>query len=95
MKKILFVIQQWWRKMGEEYHRKKIIRMENEIWSEATHRIQAREFNGVIYLCLDGIPITDEGSLVEDLPESIQEARNTFFDYTYYKRRGTLPSIHK
>lgn len=95
MKKILFAIQQWWRKVSEEYHRKKIIRMENEIWGEAMHRIQAREFNGVIYLCLDGIPITDEVSLVEDLPVAIQEARNAFFDYTYYKRRGTLPSIHK
>ena len=95
MKRILFAIQQWWRKVGAEYHRKKIMRMEHEIWEEAMHRIQTREFNGTIYLCIDNLPIVDKDSLVEDLAEAVQDARNNFFDYMYYKRRGALPDIHK
>ena len=31
MKRILFAIQQWWHKVGAEYHRKKVMRMEHEI----------------------------------------------------------------
>lgn len=95
MKKLLFAIQQWWRKVGAEYHRKKIMRMEHDIWEEAMHRIQVREFNGVIYLCLDNVPMADKDSLVDDMAEAVQEARNHFFDYTYYRRRGALPEVHK
>jgi len=95
MKKLIFAIQQWWRKVGAEYHRKKIMRMERDIWDESMHRLQVREFNGTIYLCLDEVPIADKDSLVEDMAEAVQEARNHFFDYTYYKRRGALPDIHK
>lgn len=95
MKKILFAIQQWWHKVGAEYHRKKVLRIEHDIWEEAMHRLQVREFNGTIYLCLDNVPIADSDSLVEDMAEAVQEARTNFFDYTYYKRRGMLPEAHR
>lgn len=95
MKKIMFAIQQWWRKVGEGYHRRKIMRMEHDIYEESMHRIQVREFSGRIYLCLDEIPLVEDEGLVEEMSDAVTEARTNFFDYTYYKRRGAMPEMHK
>lgn len=90
MNKISFAIQQWWRKVGLEYHRKKLLREESEIKTEANHRLQVREFDGGIYLCLDEIPILSKDDISMEPEKAVGVAREYFVDYMYLKRYGRV-----
>ena len=57
MKKIIYSIKKWWKKTTEEYHRQQVLKREKEVRREAMHRLQVREFESGLYLCLDDIPI--------------------------------------
>lgn len=52
MKKLFIAVKAWWEKISEEAHRKKVLKHEQNIKREALSRLQAREFEGEIYLCL-------------------------------------------
>lgn len=95
MKRIIYAIEQWWCKVGAEYHRKRVKRLEQDIWNEASQRLQVREFNGNIYLCFDNHPILGEDDMVENMGNAVEEARTNYFDYMYYKHRGMLPDVHR
>lgn len=91
MNKISFAIQQWWRKVGLEYHRKKLLREEREIKTEANHRLQVREFDGGIYLCLDEIPILSKDDMSMEPEKAVGTAREYFVDYMCFKRHRQVP----
>ena len=46
MSEILKEIKQWWKAIGDEQHRKKVLRREKEVKHEAQLRVQVREFGG-------------------------------------------------
>lgn len=81
MKKLFIAIKAWWEKISEEAHRQKVLKHERNIKREALSRLQAREFEGDIYLCFDNVPIIQEVSLVGDLGCAIEEAREHYLEY--------------
>ena len=81
MKKLFIAVKAWWEKISEEDHRKKVLKHERNIKREALSRLQAREFEGDIYLCFDNVPIIQEVDLVEDLGYVLETARKNYLEY--------------
>ena len=81
MKKLFIAVKAWWKKISEEAHRKKVLKHERNIKREALIRLQAREFEGEIYLCFDNVPIIQEVDLVEDLGCVLETAREHYIEY--------------
>ena len=81
MKKLFIAVKAWWKKISEEAHRKKVLKHERNIKREALVRLQAREFEGEIYLCFDNVPIIQEVDLVEDLGYVLETARENYLEY--------------
>ena len=81
MKKLFIAVKAWWKKISEEAHRKKVLKHERNIKREALSRLQAREFEGDIYLCFDNVPIIQEVDLVEDLGYVLETARENYLEY--------------
>ena len=81
MKKLFIAVKAWWEKISEEAHRKKVLKHERNIKREALSRLQAREFEGDIYLCFDNVPIIQEVDLVEDLGYVLETARENYLEY--------------
>lgn len=81
MKKIIYSIKKWWEKTTEEYHRQQVLKREKEVKREAMHRLQVREFEGGLYLCLDNIPILKEIEMKQASLNALQEARRHYQDY--------------
>lgn len=81
MKKIMNAVQAWWKRITEESHRQKQLKYELNIKREALSRLQAREFEGEIYLCFDNVPILEEWHLTEDLGDALDIAREHYLEY--------------
>lgn len=81
MKKLFIAVKAWWEKISEEAHHQKMLKHERNIKREALSRLQAREFEGKIYLCFDNVPIIQEVDLVEDLGNVIETAREHYLEY--------------
>lgn len=81
MKKLFITVKAWWEKISEEAHRQKVLKHERNIKREALSRLQAREFEGEIYLCFDNVPIIQEVDLAEDLGCAIETAREHYLEY--------------
>lgn len=81
MKKLFFAVKAWWKKISEDAHRQKVLKHERNIKREALSRLQAREFEGNIYLCFDNVPIIQEVDLVEDLGCVLETAREHYLEY--------------
>lgn len=81
MSEILKEIKQWCKAIGDEQHRKKVLRREKEVKHEAYQRVQVREFGGELFFCFDGIPLLREDDLTTDLGSAAREARGHFCDY--------------
>lgn len=81
MKKLFFAVKAWWKKISEEAHRQKVLKHERNIKREALSRLQAREFEGDIYLCFDNVPIIQEVDLIGDLGYVLETAREHYLEY--------------
>lgn len=81
MKKLFIAVKAWWEKISEEAHRKKMLKHERNIKREALSRLQAREFEGNIYLCFDNVPIIQEVDLAEGLCCALDIAREHYLEY--------------
>ena len=81
MKKLFFAVKAWWEKISEEAHRQKVLKHERNIKREALSRLQAREFEGEIYLCFDNVPIVREADLTVELGDELEIAREYYLKY--------------
>lgn len=81
MKKLFIAVKAWWEKISEEAHRQKVLKHERNIKREALSRLQAREFEGEIYLCFDNVPIVQEEDLAGCLGYTLDTARKHYLEY--------------
>lgn len=81
MKKLFIAVKAWWEKISEEAHHQKMLKHERNIKREALSRLQAREFEGKIYLCFDNVPIIQEVDLAGDLGHMLETAREHYLEY--------------
>lgn len=56
-------------------------RKENDIRKEFQGRIQLREYQGHMYISVDGIPLIEATDLREDIIDVIQKIRNTIVQF--------------
>lgn len=54
---------------------------QQRIVCESERRIQAMEFNGALYLCVDGTPIIKQDRLTGYLTDAVKHGRETFTEY--------------
>lgn len=76
--KIFQAIKMWLRSWGESWKQKSKARRLAEVEDESRHKLQVREFKGVVYLCYDNIPLLDEASLKHPLPNTLENMRDTY-----------------
>lgn len=81
MSEIVKELKQWCKAIGDEQHRKKVLRRQKEANMEAQRRVQAREFGGELFFCFDGIPLLHVDDLTDALGKIVRDARTHFTDY--------------
>lgn len=81
MKKIIKVISIWLKNTRAEFLRRQVLKHTKEVKREATHRLQIREFDGGLYLCIDDIPLLKEIEVREALPNALLAARRHYKEY--------------
>lgn len=81
MKEIWKELRQWLKAIGDERHRRKVLRRQNEAKQEACLRVQAREYGGELYFCFDNIPLLHCDDLTDKLGSIVREARDHYCDY--------------
>lgn len=81
MKEIISTIQEWWKRMRAEHHRKQVMKREKELRREALHRIQVREFEGLLYFCYNDIPLIEVKNFCMSAEYLLQSVRDKYVDY--------------
>ena len=81
MKEIISTIQEWWKRMREEHHRKQVMKREKELRLEALRRIQVREFEGLLYFCYNDIPLIEVENFCMSAEYLLQSVRDKYVDY--------------
>lgn len=81
MKKIISTLQEWWKRMGAEHHRKQVMKREKELRREALRRIQVREYEGLLYFCCDDIPLLNKEDFCLDVEIILDSVRCRYVDY--------------
>lgn len=74
-------IGNWFHVMRENYKKKAEQKRAAQVREEAMARLQAREFNGKIFLCFDNVPILETEDLTLGMAASVKEARQYFMTY--------------
>lgn len=74
-------IGNWFHAMRENYKKKAEQKRAAQVREEAMSRLQAREFNGKIFLCFDNVPILETEDLTLGMAASVKEARQYFMTY--------------
>lgn len=60
--------------------------------AEARATVQVMEFNGELYVCVNGVPLFGVGDLKSTLPEAVAKARQNYKDWKeekLWERNGT------
>lgn len=81
MKEIISTIQEWWKRMGAEHHRKQVMKREKELRCEALRRIQVREFEGLLYFCYNDIPLIEVKNFCMSAEYLLPSVRDKYVDY--------------
>ena len=85
MKEIISTIQEWWKRIGAEHHRKQVMKREKELQREALRRIQVREYEGTLYFCYNDIPLISEDMFSDRMEVLLEPIRDRFTDYHLMK----------
>lgn len=81
MKEIISTIQEWWKRMRAEHHRKQVMKREKELHREALRRIQVREFEGLLYFCYNDIPLIEVENFCMSAEYLLQNVRAKYVEY--------------
>lgn len=85
MSKTIEAICAWLRKQQERRSKKRAARRQKALAGECEHSVQAREFCGEIYLCLNDVPLLPADGLSWDLPTAVAVAREA---YVKWREKG-------
>lgn len=81
MKKTIESIKAWLRSMSVARRTKREAAARRALSRESEVVIQAREFNGEVYLCVNNEPIVPSEGLKWDLPTTLEVARDSWFKW--------------
>ncbi len=81
MKKTIETIKAWLREMTAARKARRAEQARRMLSRESETLIQAREFNGEVYLCVNNEPIVPTDGLKWDLPTTLEVARDSWFKW--------------
>ena len=90
MKKIMKFIMgiREWLQMQRENNRKRCSEKHRKALAcECRRMVQVKEFGGVVYVSYDGVPLVDVNSLVDSIPEALDDIRATYAEWMEKERR--------
>ena len=79
--KILEDIKAWLSAKREARRKKQAARRAAALVRESEERIQAREFNGEVYLCYNNVPLVPDDGLAWDIPTTLAVARESWLKW--------------
>lgn len=79
--KILEDIKAWLSAKREARRKKQAALRDAALVRESEERIQAREFNGEVYLCYNNVPLVPDDGLAWDIPTTLALARESWLKW--------------
>ncbi|WP_298521957.1 hypothetical protein [uncultured Prevotella sp.] len=79
--KILEDIKAWLSAKREARRKKQAALRAAALVRESEERIQAREFNGEVYLCYNNVPLVPDDGLSWDIPTTLAVARESWLKW--------------
>ena len=79
--KILEGIKAWLSAKREARRKKQAALRAAALVRESEERIQAREFNGEVYLCYNNVPLVPDDGLAWDIPTTLAVARESWLKW--------------
>ncbi|WP_337435739.1 hypothetical protein [Prevotella sp.] len=79
--KILEDIKAWLSAKREARRKKQAALRAAALVRESEERIQAREFNGEVYLCYNNVPLVPADGLTWDIPTTLAVARESWLKW--------------
>jgi hypothetical protein len=79
--KILEDIKAWLSAKREARRKKQAALRAAALVRESEERIQAREFNGEVYLCYNNVPLVPDDGLAWDIPTTLAVARESWMKW--------------
>ena len=79
--KILEDIKAWLSAKREARRKKQAALRAAALVRESDERIQAREFNGEVYLCYNNVPLVPDDGLAWDIPTTLAVARESWLKW--------------
>ena len=79
--KILEDINTWLSAKREARRKKQAALRAAALVRESEERIQAREFNGEVYLCYNNVPLVPDDGLAWDIPTTLAVARESWLKW--------------
>ena len=79
--KILEDIKAWLSAKREARRKKQAALRAAALVRENEERIQAREFNGEVYLCYNNVPLVPDDGLAWDIPTTLAVARESWLKW--------------
>lgn len=85
--KIIMRIREWLRVQREERRKRSADKRQKELKRESMRMVQVKEFGGVVYVSYDGVPLVDVNSIVDSIPEALDDIRATYVEWKEKERR--------
>lgn len=90
--KILEDIKAWLSAKREARRKKQAALRAAALVRESEERIQAREFNGEVYLCYNNVPLVPDDGLAWDIPTTLAVARESWLKW---KEKEAAYELHR
>lgn len=78
--KIIMRVREWLRVQREERRKRSADKRQKELKRESMRMVQVKEFGGVVYVSYDGVPLVDVNSIVDSIPEALDDIRATYVE---------------
>lgn len=85
--KIIMRVREWLRVQREERRKRSADKRQKELKRESMRMVQVKEFGGVVYVSYDGVPLVDVNSIVDSIPEALDDIRATYVEWMEKERR--------
>lgn len=76
-------VREWWHRQVMKIKKRRADRRESHLMREAERRIQVREWNGDMYICVDDIPLLWEDDLSGAMSDALKSIRDTWVNYHF------------
>lgn len=77
----------WLKAMRERSQERRVQKRTEAINRESLRMVQVKEFGGVVYVSYDGVPLVDVNSIVDNIPEALDDVRATYVEWMEKERR--------